>query len=112
MQRIWGLLFIAACNSSGVDLDAPGSMAIDGPPGTGIDAPPGTGIDAAIDAAPGVGEPPELMGMTLYHNQIRAMVQTATPLPALTWEPALAATAAAWVAQCPDCLLYTSPSPR
>ncbi len=96
MQRIWGLLVLAACNSDGAGLDAPGSNGGgDGPPG-------GPGIDAAIDASPGVGEPPELMGITLLHNQIRAMVQTTTPLPALQWEPALAATAAAWVAQCTD----------
>ena len=40
------------------------------------------------------------MGITLAHNQVRAMVQTATPLPPLEWDPSLAATAAAWVAQC------------
>ncbi len=86
MQRIWGLLFVAACSGSGeADLDAPGG---------------GPGIDAAIDASPGVGEPPELMGITLLHNQIRAAVVTGTPLPALQWDPSLAATAAAWVAMC------------
>ena len=94
MQRIWGLLIVAACDSGGAGLDAPG--------GSGGDGPPGSGTDAAIDASPGVGEPPELMGITLLHNQMRAMVQTTTPLPALQWEPALAATAAAWVAQCND----------
>ena len=54
------------------------------------------------DAAGGVGEPPELAGITLYHNQVRQMVQTATPLPAMQWDPALAQTAAAWVAMCRD----------
>lgn len=94
MQRIWGLLIVTACNTGGADLDAPAA--------TGGDGPGGPGIDAAIDASPGVGEPAELMGITLLHNQVRAMVQTATPLPALQWEPALAATAAAWVATCTD----------
>ena len=98
MQRIWGLLIFAACNSGGADLDAPGSNGGDGNGGDG----PGGGSDAAvvIDASPGVGEPPELMGITLFHNQIRAAVVTSTPLPALQWDASLAATAAAWVAQC------------
>ncbi len=59
------------------------------------------------DAQPGVGEPPELMGITLYHNQIRQQVQTTPPLPALEWDPQLAATAAAWVAQCQDTMAPT-----
>jgi pathogenesis-related protein 1 len=96
MQRIWGLLVIAACDSGGAGIDAPGGGGGDGP-GGGIDAPAGM-----IDASPGVGEPPELMGMTLYHNQVRAMVQTPTPLPALQWDSTLAATAATWVAMCTD----------
>jgi hypothetical protein len=54
------------------------------------------------DAPGGVGEPAELMGMTLYHNQVRAMVNTPTPLPALEWDPALADYAAAWAAKCQD----------
>jgi pathogenesis-related protein 1 len=58
------------------------------------------GPDAAIPG--GTGEPAELQGITLYHNQIRAMVQTATPLPPLEWDASLAATAAAWVAMCRD----------
>jgi len=67
----------------------------------GPDNPPST-----IDARGGVGEPTELTGITLYHNQVRAMVDTAGlaagPLPALEWDPSLAATAAAWVARCQD----------
>ncbi len=93
MQRIWGLLILAACNSDGAGLDAPGVTGGDGPPGN-------PGIDAALDASPGVGEPAELMGITLLHNQIRAAVVTGIPLPALQWDPSLAATAAAWVAMC------------
>ena len=60
----------------------------------------------AVDARGGVGEPAELAGITLYHNQVRAMVDTtglaAGPLPALEWDASLAATAAAWVARCQD----------
>src|SRR5687767_10352195 len=89
MQRTWAVLFVVACVGCGDDSS---SDAADG----SIDAPPGT----PIDAAPGVGEPPELEGITLYHNQIRAEVETATPLPALEWDADLAATAAAWVAGC------------
>jgi len=100
MQRIWGLLVIAACDSGGAGIDAPAGSG-DGP-GGGTDAPAG-----AIDASPGVGEPPEMMGMTLLHNQVRAMVQTATPLPALTWDPSLAATAKAWVEMCRDTMAPT-----
>lgn len=95
MLRTWGLLIFAACNSGGADLDAPGSNGGDGPGG-------GSDATVVIDASPGVGEPPELMGMTLFHNQVRAMVVTSTPLPALQWDASLAATAAAWVAQCID----------
>lgn len=57
---------------------------------------------AALAAAALAGEPPGLSGITRVHNQVRAQVQTATPLPALQWEPALAATAAAWAARCVD----------
>jgi hypothetical protein len=59
-----------------------------------------------IDAPGGAGEPPALVGITDLHNQVRAMVDTAGvpggALPALAWDPALAATAAAWVARCQD----------
>jgi uncharacterized protein YkwD len=78
------LLGLAACGDDG------GSEIVDAPPG------------GTTDAAPVVGEPANLTGITAAHNQVRAMVQTATALPALTWSPALAATAAAWVAQCKD----------
>jgi hypothetical protein len=57
------------------------------------------------DAA-GAGEPAELAGITQYHNQVRAMIDTTGvaggPLPALAWDASLAATAAAWVARCQD----------
>jgi hypothetical protein len=68
--------------------------------GGGDDAP---GDDAGDDDPPGgVGEPAALMGITLAHNQVRAGVATSDPLPPLEWDPALAATAAAWVAMCRD----------
>src|SRR5262245_46812463 len=54
------------------------------------------------DVLGGVGEPANLTGITLFHNQVRAMVQTSPALPSLTWSSALAATAAAWVAMCRD----------
>ena len=64
------------------------------------------GSGSPIDARAGVGEPAELAGITLHHNEVRAMVDTsglaAGPLPALAWDDALAATAAAWVARCQD----------
>jgi hypothetical protein len=68
--------------------------------GGGDDA---SGDDAGADGPPGgVGEPAALMGITLAHNQVRAGVSTSDPLPPLEWDPALAATAAAWVAMCRD----------
>jgi pathogenesis-related protein 1 len=73
---------------------------------TGDDASGGDAGAGAIDARGGEGEPAALAGITLYHNQVRAMVDTtglaAGPLPALAWDASLAATAAAWVAQCKD----------
>src|SRR6188474_2669595 len=50
----------------------------------------------------GMGEPANLMGITLYRNQVRAAVQTQTPLPPMKWDPNLAAYAAAWAAMCKD----------
>jgi hypothetical protein len=84
--RIVLAIVLAACGGSG-------------------NAPPGD-ASSALDAQGGVGEPPELARITLYHNQVRAMVDTSGvaggPLPALAWDPSLAATAAAWVARCQD----------
>jgi pathogenesis-related protein 1 len=92
MQTRWGVLVVCAACSGSVGGDTPG------------DADPSQtdGTMQNIDASPGVGEPPELAGITLLHNQVRQMVQTATPLPALAWDPALAQTAAAWIAMCRD----------
>jgi uncharacterized protein YkwD len=81
------------------DDDGPGDDALPAPDA----APDGTPIDAGLpDAAPGVGEPPELSGITLLHNQVRLAVDTPTPLPQLVWSDALAATAQAWANQCID----------
>jgi pathogenesis-related protein 1 len=57
---------------------------------------------AGLDAASGVGEPAELAGMTLYHNQARLAENASPPLPQLTWDPALAQIAADWGAKCQD----------
>jgi pathogenesis-related protein 1 len=94
MQTRWGLLAITCAACSGetdgvVNGDANNMMM-------------GDGSMMMIDARPGVGEPAELMGITLYHNQVRAAVVTATPLPAMEWDANLAATAAAWIATCTD----------
>jgi pathogenesis-related protein 1 len=56
------------------------------------------GSDSAVDSPPVVGEPPGLEGTTDAHNAIRA----AKGIPPLTWDPALAEIARAWVVQCVD----------
>ncbi len=61
----------------------------------GGDDPPPPPVDAPA-------EPLDLAGITQLHNDVRAMVATTDPLPALVWNPQLAATAAAWVAACRD----------
>jgi pathogenesis-related protein 1 len=95
------VIVLAACGACGGQIDADGD---DTPPGDGPnnsgDGPNTVPPDAEIPG--GTGEPANLMGITLAHNQIRAAVQTQTPLPFLTWNANLAATAAAWVAQCQD----------
>jgi len=90
-------MLVAACGGGTID---DGNPATDGP--AGGDGSNGGMADAPVDVPGGVGEPAALMGITLAHNQVRAAVQTATPLPFLTWNADLAATAAAWVAQCQD----------
>src|SRR4051812_40930753 len=88
------LLIVAACGAS----DDAASDA-----GRAGDAGPGAMIS---DAAGAAGEPTALVGITAYHNQIRAMVDTTGiaggALPPLSWDDSLAATAAAWVAKCID----------
>jgi hypothetical protein len=98
MRRTWGPLLISLCacgnSDTGGDIDATTNPGGDGKP-----------ADASMsmpDVPGGVGEPAELMGITAAHNQVRAGVQTANPLPPMQWNPELAATAAAWVAMCRD----------
>lgn len=91
-----GAALLAACAvAAGCSGDSAGGL--DEVPG---DAAP-TDCPAAT-ARPGAGEPAALAGITLAHNEVRARTSPCTPLPALEWDPALAATAAAWVARCQD----------
>lgn len=67
----------------------------------------GSGSGSADASIPGgEGEPSNLTGITLYHNQVRAMVDTsdiaAGPLPPMVWDPDLAAHALAWAEMCVD----------
>jgi uncharacterized protein YkwD len=50
----------------------------------------------ASDGLAGDPEPGRLAGITRFHNQVRASI----PVPPLTWDPTLAASAAAYAAQC------------
>lgn len=55
--------------------------------------------EAQSDAGPsGEAEPTDLVGTLAAHNQVRQTVG----LPALTWDPMLAATAKAWATKCKD----------
>jgi pathogenesis-related protein 1 len=67
-----------------------------------FDGQPMDGRVPAVDAAAGVGEPAELVGITLYHNQARLAENANPALPQMQWDPALAAIAAAWGAMCQD----------
>jgi pathogenesis-related protein 1 len=96
MQR-WGLLAIllVACG----EIDNPGGDAgNNGGDGGGSQTDGGP----RPDAPGGIGEPAGLVGITLAHNEARADVVTANPLPAMEWDPSLAQTAAAWAAMCRD----------
>ena len=100
---------MAAVNVKGIALALVCASACGGGDAASDGAQPG---DAKLsDGAPpdvpgGVGEPPELQGITLYHNQVRAAVDTTGvpggPLPPLQWDPDLAAYAAQWAAMCQD----------
>ncbi len=86
------ILFVSACGDDGSSTGTDGSTGSDGG---------GSGNDAAmIDAAPIVGEPPELVGITEAHNVVRSMVQHATPVPPLAWSDALEATAKTYGMMC------------
>lgn len=103
-RRVGAMLAVAAfglvsgCNSDGpvVNGDAVRTDAVVNSDGQPTDA------RANIDAANGVGEPADLAGMTLYHNQARLAENANPPLPQLTWDPALAVIAANWAAMCRD----------
>ena len=85
------IVLVAACDG---DVDDNGSPTDSGTGGGTADVPGG------------VGEPTNLMGITAAHNQVRAMVDTsgiaAGPLPAMVWDPDLAAHANAWATMCVD----------
>jgi hypothetical protein len=66
-------------------------------PGGSPDGSVGPGSDGGSGPAPG--ETGRMLGMTEAHNRFRAMVDTATPLPALTWDTQLAADSQAWSEQ-------------
>jgi pathogenesis-related protein 1 len=60
-----------------------------------------SGSESVSDAQQGSGtgtEPAELIGTLIAHNQVRAQVG----LPPISWDPALAALAKAWVMKCVD----------
>jgi uncharacterized protein YkwD len=89
-----GALMLAIAPGCSGDIDS----------GSHIDAAPGSGIDGEIPG--GVGEPANLTGITLYHNQVRAAVDTsgvaAGPLPPMVWDDAIAAHALAYTQMCVD----------
>lgn len=69
---------------------------------SGGDADLATGSAADLSTKPVVGEPPELIGITAAHNQVRASAKpTPSPaLPALEWSSAVATAAQAWADGC------------
>jgi hypothetical protein len=93
---------LAVCLAAGCSGDVESSMVDSG--ATGGDGP-------RADVPGGVGEPANLTGITMMHNQVRAAVDTtgiaAGPLPPMVWDPDLAALANAWASQCVD---MTAPS--
>ena len=99
-----GFLRALACAAPMLAI-APGCTGdIDG--GSHADAAVGDGrrIDSEIPG--GVGEPANLTGITLFHNQVRAAVDTAGiaagPLPPMVWDDAIAAHALAYTEMCID----------
>jgi pathogenesis-related protein 1 len=101
-------LVIAGCGSSSgdeIDADPNAPDADPNAPDADPSAPDARmAPDAHVtpDAPGGIGEPPELAGITLAHNQVRAAVVTTPGIPPLVWNEDLEATAAAWAAQCID----------
>src|SRR5436853_7069364 len=96
-------LVIGACGGGGGDpvIDADPNAPDSDP--NAPDADPSR-PDARVhpDAPGAVGEPPELMGITLAHNQVRASIVTDPGIPPLTWNESLEATAQAWANMCVD----------
>ncbi len=90
--------FVISCGGGAIGDDD------DNSPNDGPNNPPGDGPQTSPDVMipGGVGEPASLAGITLFHNQVRAAVDTPNALPFLTWSDALATTAANWAAQCID----------
>jgi pathogenesis-related protein 1 len=114
-------LTLIGCESGGDGTSPDGTLPdnLSADSALGIDAAPsgdaGTRVDGAVlpprdarandsasapEASGGQGEPPELAGITLAHNTAR--IAENANLPQLTWDPALAAIAAAWGAKCQD----------
>lgn len=92
------LLALSACSSDDATDDSADTNDI---AGDGADA--DTASDDTSDGdSNGAGEPPELAGITRAHNEVRAAVDTATPLPPLVWNEDLEATARAWAESCTD----------
>ena len=90
MKRVVALAMLAACGGEVTSGSDGGGMMMGGDGGGTADVPGG------------VGEPANLAGITLFHNQVRAAVQTTPALPPMQWDPDLAAYAAAYVAMCKD----------
>jgi hypothetical protein len=91
-MRIATVLVSAALAACAGDDGAPTTD--DGGDGDGASGP----VDGGPDAPPPANEPAGLVGTVAAHNAARAEVG----LPPLTWDPALAAIADAWVRQCRD----------
>jgi pathogenesis-related protein 1 len=100
---------VAACGGVGheqIDADPNAPDADPNAPDADPNAPDAdpSAPDARVtpDAPGGIGEPPNIAGITLFHNQVRAAVVTTPGIPPLVWNENLEATAAAWAAQCVD----------
>ena len=81
-----------------LDPDAPPAGDDASGPGDDASAPGPDGGGGGSPDAPAAGEPPGLEGTLAEHNRIRADVGVGP----MTWDPQLAAIAAAWIAQCRD----------
>lgn len=88
MRASFAVVAVLVLGCSGDDATTADSDAAVDPDGGGI----------SIDAPPVIGEPPGLEGIVDAHNAARAAVGVGP----LTWDPALAQIADAWVRQCVD----------